>query len=76
MKIALKLILVAFLCSSLFGQNPPQTSALRTNFPLKVDGILNKEAWKLAPQITGLTEQLPTPRKPENIHGRLHLEVL
>src|SRR5687767_13949198 len=57
-----------FLLSSPFlrSQVYPQTNAVRVSIPVKIDGVLNEEAWKQAPLITGLIEQRPNPGKPED----------
>jgi hypothetical protein len=58
------------------AQTPPQINAVRTNLPIKIDGDPSEEAWKLAPLITGLVEQRPTPGRSEIASNKTELWLL
>lgn len=62
--------------AKLFAQPVPQTAAVRTSLPIKIDGIVNEEAWKQSPIITGLVEQRPTPGRLEDNRNRSELYLL
>src|ERR1043165_5451097 len=72
--------LFAFLClfslTGLAQTVPPQTNAVRTNAVIKIDGLINEEAWKQATAISGLTEQRPTPGRAENPANRTEVYLL
>ncbi|HEY0678914.1 MAG TPA: DUF5916 domain-containing protein [Chitinophagaceae bacterium] len=53
-----------------------QTPAVRTILPVKIDGDLRDEAWKLAPMITGLVEQRPTFGRSEDESSRTEVYLL
>jgi len=64
-----KLILLLILLNGLvaFSQTTPkQIPAIRTSLPVKIDGLINEEAWKQAPIITGMVEMRPTAGRAEN----------
>lgn len=54
------LCLMLISCQFAFAQAIKQTPAVRTTLPIKIDGELKDEAWRLAPLITGFIEQRPT----------------
>ncbi len=63
MKIKTNLTLAALLCTTLcFAQapTPKQLPAYRISKPVKIDGLINDEAWKDAPVMTDLIEFRPT----------------
>lgn len=51
-----------FFCGQLFSQSPPpkQLPAKRTTKPVKIDGLIDDEAWKDASVMTDLVEFRPT----------------
>ncbi|MCX6316709.1 MAG: DUF5916 domain-containing protein [Bacteroidetes bacterium] len=58
-----------------FGQTPAPATPLelqakRTTKPIKIDGLINDEAWKDAPVMTNLVEFRPKPGQPENYENR------
>ncbi len=57
-----------FLCISVNAQSPAprQLSANRTTKPVKIDGLINDEAWKDAAIMTDMVEFRPTVGKKEN----------
>ncbi|HEV7779925.1 MAG TPA: DUF5916 domain-containing protein [Chitinophagaceae bacterium] len=77
MKIIFAILYVAVfppMCA--FAQGFPQTNAVRTHLPVKIDGVLDDEAWKEAPLITGLIERRPNPGRSETAGNRSELRLL
>lgn len=72
------IVIAIFLAGSpaLVAQTYPQTGAIRTSLPVKIDGAINEEAWKQAPLITGLIEQRPTPGRVEDTRNKSELYLL
>ena len=69
--------MIAFIpARALFAQVYPKTDAIRTNLPVKIDGLINEEAWKQAPLITGLIEQRPTPGRAEDTRNKSELYLI
>lgn len=71
MKLKTNLVLVLAMVASTgtFAQNaapkpvtpaPKELTATRVNKPIKIDGLIDDEAWKTAPAMTDLTEFRPT----------------
>lgn len=52
------LFIGSYLCC--LSQTVKQTPAIRTTLPINIDGLVNDEAWKQAPLITGLVEMRPS----------------
>jgi hypothetical protein len=74
-----KLIFILLLLNGFvsFAQiTPKQTPATRTPLPVKIDGLLNEEAWKQAPLITGMVEMRPTPGRAENEKNKTEVYLL
>ena len=75
-KTRINLILPLFLLIGLgsFAQTPApkqlQLPAVRTSKPIKIDGLLNDEAWKDAPVMTNLVEFRPKPGAVEAYENR------
>ncbi len=60
-----------------YGQDTlKQVQAVRASLPVKVDGILNDDAWKQAPLITDLVEMRPAFGKPEAASSKSELFLL
>ncbi|RYY68491.1 MAG: hypothetical protein EOO13_12180 [Chitinophagaceae bacterium] len=65
------------MCSYLQAQDSSRSiKAIRTNLPIKVDGILNEEAWKQAPLFDKFVEMRPTYNKPEQDNSRTEAWIL
>ncbi|MEO6613155.1 MAG: DUF5916 domain-containing protein [Chitinophagaceae bacterium] len=58
------------------AQSYPKTDAVRTNLPVKIDGLINEEAWKQAPLITGLIEQRPSPGRAEDPRNKTEVYLI
>ncbi len=59
-------ILLLFNFLSAYTQDAQkQVPAVRTALPIKIDGLINEDAWKQAPPVTGLVEMRPSPGKAE-----------
>ncbi|HEY6062715.1 MAG TPA: DUF5916 domain-containing protein [Chitinophagaceae bacterium] len=70
-------ILLLFDLLSAYSQNnPKQVPAVRTALPIKIDGLINEDAWKQAPPITGLVEMRPTPGKAEAEKSKTEVYLL
>ncbi len=77
MKKILAILAVAALpVAPLFAQVYPQTNAVRTNLNVKIDGMIDEEAWKQAPLITGLVEQRPSPGRAEDPRNRTEVRLI
>jgi hypothetical protein len=71
----LVLVILQSLC--IYAQNIHRTlPAKRTGLPVKIDGILDDEAWKDAPAALGYTEFRPTPFKKEDSSVRTECYML
>ncbi len=69
----------AFFCAGyVFSQtiNPRQLPAKRTNQKVKIDGLLNDEAWKDAALMTDMIEFRPTPGKKESFENRTEMWLM
>ncbi len=75
-RITLLFSIIIFFSGISLAQVYPQSNALRTKLPVKIDGLINEEAWKQAPLITGLIEQRPTPGRPEDAGNKSELYLL
>lgn len=75
-----KLLVILFspvlLCTLLHAQQYPVTDAVRTDLPVKIDGVVDDEAWKKAPLISGLIEMRPTPGRLEAQGNRTEVYLL
>jgi hypothetical protein len=70
-------VLLVLSSTSLLAQTTPKTlAAKRTTLPIKIDGVLNDEAWKEAPAALGYTEFRPTPFKKEEYEIRTEVWML
>ena len=59
-----------------FAQTTPRANAVRTNLPVKIDGVVDEEAWKLSQPISGLVEMRPNFGKVENPANRTEVFLL
>jgi hypothetical protein len=75
-KLLLAFLLLAITTISLAQIQRISTSATRTNSPIKVDGLINEDAWKSATTIKGLVEQRPTFNKAEDPRHRSEFYLL
>ena len=58
---------ILFFSTLSFAQTPQkQVAAVRTTFPIKLDGSINEEAWKSAALINELIEMRPSFGKKED----------
>jgi len=66
------------LCFCSFAQTAPprQLPAKRINLPIKIDGLLNDSAWKVAPMMTDLVEFRPTVGAREQPQNRTETYLL
>lgn len=64
--------MVLLFANTLSAQSPPplELPAKRTNLPIKIDGLLDDEAWKDAPQMANLIEFRPTVGRKEDPENR------
>ena len=64
--------LAGLLCMTAISQSPPRLElpAKRTQKPVKIDGLINDEAWKDAAVMTDLVEFRPTVGRKENPENR------
>ena len=53
-----------------------QLPAVRSSFPIKVDGELSDEAWLTAPVATNFVEENPNPGRVENFASRTEVKIL
>ena len=76
MRICIWLMLLGF-STSLPAQTTPRTlPAKRTALPIKIDGLLDDDAWKDAPAALDYTEFRPTPFKKEDAEIRTEVYML
>jgi len=66
MRILICLLLIPFSVTALAQSVPKTLPAKRTSLPIKIDGVLDDEAWKDAPAALDYTEFRPTPFKKED----------
>ncbi len=75
-----KIIIVFSLLSSALlslAQAPkPRIKAVRTNLPIKLDGIIDEEAWKQSPTISNFVEMRPTFGLPEDPASKTEVYLL
>ena len=71
------IILILFSCHPVLSQNlPKQIPAIRTSLPIIIDGLVNEEAWKHAPLVTGFVEMRPSPGRAEDEKNKTEVYLL
>jgi hypothetical protein len=72
----LNLILIFFCPGIIAAQTTQQLNAVRSTMPVKIDGIINEEAWKQAQLISGLIEMRPSFGKVEDTRNKTEVYLL
>jgi len=75
-KILLSALIAWMIVNSSFAQEVKKMSAVRTDQPPKIDGILDDDVWKSAPVATDFIEFKPTPGQHEKDANKTEIKIL